>query len=308
MKRILENKRAVILLAVFCNMLWGSAYPFVKIGYALFHITDSAATKIVFAGLRFCIAGLVLWLLSAYKVKKIPRISKGNKVTVLLVAAIQTTIEYIFFYIGLSNTAASNGSIVNSVSAFFGVILAHFVYKNDRLTTNKIIGCFIGFAGVLAVTIGQGQIHFAWNGEGFIMLAALAFSIGSMLGKKAAQRDDVVTVTAYNLLLGGIALILTGALTGGKLTVISLQGMAVLLYLALLSAAAFSIWTTLLTFYPVGKLSFYNFIIPVSGTILSAIFLKEKVFKWNYAVALLCISIGIYCVTRKPEKKIDKFT
>lgn len=302
MKNIIKNKQAAVILAVFCNILWGSAYPFVKIGYALFHITDSAPTKILFAGFRFCIAGVLLWLLSAYKSKRIPLISKGNRLTVMSVAAIQTTIEYIFFYIGLSNTAASNGSIVNSVSAFFGVILAHFVYKNDRLTANKLIGCMIGFGGVLAVTIGQGRIHFAWNGEGFIMLAALAFSVGSMLGKEASKKDDVMTVTAYNLLLGGIALILAGTFSGGRLTMISLQGMTVLLYLSLLSAAAFSIWTSLLNCYPVGKLSFYNFIIPVSGTILSAIFLKEQVFRSNYAIALLCITIGIYCVTRKEER------
>lgn len=295
----MNNKKIVIALAIFCNILWGSAFPFVKIGYEQFHITTNTADKIVFAGIRFCIAGLILLVVYCIHNRKFPSIQRDNLRTVCAAAFVQTTIEYIFFYIGLSNTAASNGSIINSCSVFWGVLLSHFAYKNDRLTWNKTIGCTIGFIGVLFVTLGEGKLHFAWNGEGFIVVASLAFAVGSMISKKACKKDDSVLVTGYNLLLGGAVLLIAGIVLGGSLQQITLIGIGVLCYLSILSALAFCIWTLLLKHNPVGDIAFYNFVIPIAGTILSAIFLKENILQWNYAAALLLVTIGIFFVQKK---------
>lgn len=295
----MKAKIKVILLAIFCNILWGSAFPFVKLGYEQFGITTETADKIVFAGIRFCLAGFILLLVYCIQNKALPVIDRDNWKNVAMAALVQTTIEYIFFYIGLSNTAASNGSIINSCSVFWGVLLAHFIYENDRLTWNKVTGCIIGFAGVLLVTFGEGELHFAWNGEGFIVLASLAFAVGSMLSKKACKRNHSVVVTGYNLLLGGAVLLVAGICFGGKLPCITAMGIGILGYLSLLSALAFSIWTALLKNNPVGSISFYNFVIPVSGTILSGLFLNENILKWNYAGALILVTIGIYFIQKK---------
>lgn len=299
MERYLKKTGVVIFLAVLCNVLWGSAFPFVKIGYEEFAISVKAADKILFAGIRFTVAGVFLLLVYSIRRKALPRIQRDNILTVLGTALIQTTIEYVFFYLGLSNTAASNGSIVNSCSVFWGVLLAHIFYQNDRLTKNKVIGCLVGFAGVLLVTIGEGSMHFAWNGEGFIVLASLAFAVGSMFGKRAGERDDTVVVTGYSLFVGGILLLVIGLALGGELAQVTGKGIVVLSYLAFLSAAAFSMWTLLLKYNPVGKISFYNFVIPVSGTILSAVFLGEHIWKWNYGAALILVTLGIFFIRKE---------
>ena len=303
MKKILTNPLYVVLLAILCNVLWGSAYPSVKIGYELFNITDSVFEKLFFAGLRFMAAGVIVLIVSWITRKKFPRVSKKGAPYVLLMAVIYTAVQYIFFYVGLSNTSGANGSIVNSIQTFFAVILAHFVYKDDKLNARKIVGVALGFTGVLVVTLGSGVAQLKPTGEGFILLAALSFVIGSMISKKATQTDDAMAVTGYNLLIGGAVLTAIGLAGGGEFKTVTAAGMGSLTYLAFLSAAAFTIWTMLLQYNPIGKIAVFNFIIPVSGTLLSAVFLGEDIFDIRYLVSLVLVCAGIVIVNRNTNTK-----
>ena len=302
MKKILTNPVYAVLLAIFCNVLWGSAYPSVKIGYELFNITDSVFEKLFFAGWRFMAAGVMVLIAAWITHKKFPRVSRQGTPYVLMMAAVYTAVQYIFFYVGLSNTTGANGSIVNSIQTFFAVILAHFVYKNDKLNARKIIGTALGFAGVLAVTLGSGAAQLKFTGEGFILLAALSFVIGSMISKKATQTDDAMAVTGYNLLIGGAVLTAIGLMGGGSFKTVTAEGIGVLAYLSFLSAAAFTIWTMLLQYNPIGKIAVFNFIIPVSGTLLSAVFLGENIFELRYLVSLVLVCAGIVIVNRSTKK------
>lgn len=295
---ILQSGTAAVLLAIFCNLLWGSAYPAIKAGYTLFQITDSLFMKLLFAGVRFLLAGILVLLAAGWKRRGIPRISRGNRVTVLLMALIYTALQYVFFYVGLSNTTGANGSIVNSTTTFMAVILAHFLYPDDRLNMRKVTGGLLGFGGVLLVTLGNGKAGFSFQGEGFILIAAACFVAGSAISKKAAQKDDSMTVTGYNLLIGGAVLLAAGLAGGARLTAVSLSGTLVLGYLALLSALAFTIWTMLLRNHALGRISVYNFIIPVSGALLSALFLHENIWQWQYGVSLILVCAGIIIVNR----------
>ncbi len=308
MKKILTNPYWVIPLAVLCNVLWGSAYPSVKIGYELFNITDSVFEKLFFAGARFAAAGVMVLIAAWAARRKFPRVSREGAPFVLLMAVIYTAVQYIFFYVGLSNTTGANGSIVNSIQTFFAVILAHFAYKDDKLNARKLIGVTLGFAGVLTVTLGGGAAQMRLTGEGFILLAALSFVIGSMISKRATKTDDAMAVTGYNLLIGGMILIAIGFAGGGQFKTLSAAGLGILGYLAFLSAAAFTIWTMLLQYNPLGKIAVFNFIIPVSGTLLSAMFLGEDIFKPRYLVSLALVCAGIVIVNTKKteERTIEK--
>src|SRR5699024_1539522 len=85
----------------------------------------------------------------------------------------QTTIQYVFFYIGLSNISGTIGSILSASSTFFTVILAHFFYQGDRLTFRRICGVVLGFIGVIIANMrGEGvQSSFTLTGEGFIIIS-----------------------------------------------------------------------------------------------------------------------------------------
>jgi drug/metabolite transporter (DMT)-like permease len=165
--------------AVLCCALWGSAFPVIKTGYAVIGIaSDDWKTQILFAGIRFFTAGVITVILGSLIAGKflIPKKTSLGKIPVL--ALFQTVLQYLFFYIGLAFTTGTKGSVLNSVSVFFSVILAAFVIKSERLTALKAVGCAVGFAGVIAVNLGAGlNAGFSIKGEGFIILSSLSYAI-----------------------------------------------------------------------------------------------------------------------------------
>ncbi|MBK5205623.1 MAG: DMT family transporter [Polaromonas sp.] len=297
----------VFLLASLCCLLWGSAYPAIKNGYALFGIAaNDIPSKLVFAGYRFIFAGLVLLLIAALG-KKALRLDWRTMGQVSLLGLTQTSLQYVFFYIGLAYATGVKSSIMNATGTFFSVLLAHYIYKNDRLSVNKVLGCVVGFIGVMVVNFSDGLLRFEFTllGEGFIVIAALVLSAASIYGKKLSQRVDAVVLTGYQLAIGGLALLLIGFATGGTLTGFTAKSTALMAYLVVLSSAAFSLWTLLLKYNRVSMVTVFNFMIPVFGTVLSALFLDERFWELKNGIALLLVCLGIWLVTKEEKPAPD---
>lgn len=300
--RFFTKKLNIVLVAVLCTLLWGSAYPAVKSGFALFQISRSDISgKLLFAGLRFALAGLIV--LTAYRLMNRSFVLPARKALpkLLLLGIMQTTVQYIFFYIGLANTTGVNGAIISATITFFSVILAHFVYKDDRINLNKSVGCITGFIGVAIIILPAQSMTWSFNllGDGFLIISSLSASIAMVYSKHLSTRINPIFVTGWQLFLGGILLILAGLMTGGRVAAPSAGAIALLLYMAALSAVAFTLWTTLLKYNAVGKISVYNFLIPIFGALLSALFLHESILQLKNVSALALVSLGIYLANRK---------
>lgn len=300
-----SDRRFVIGMAVLCCLLWGSAFPAVKAGYAMLHVAKSdTAAQMLFAGWRFLAAGAILLVLAALTGKSlVPPRDQTPKVVAL--GIVQTTVQYVFFYIGLAHATGVKSSIMNSTGAFFGVILAHFLYANDRLTPRKALGCLLGFLGVLAVNLGGKGLDFEFSllGEGFVVIAAFVLAAAGIWGKTISQKMDAMVMTGWQLAIGGAALLGIGFAFGGRLEGFDIRSLTLLAYMAGLSAAAFALWSLLLKHNPVGMLAVFNFLIPVFGVLLSALFLHEPVLAWKNAAALALVCGGIWLVTRKGRRK-----
>lgn len=304
---LFTHKKFVFLVATFCCLLWGSAYPAIKNGYVLFHIApDDIPSKMVFAGYRFLLAGLVLLIVAMASGKAIGRLKKSQYKQIAILGLTQTTLQYVFFYIGLAYTTGVKGSIMNATGTFFSVLLAHYIYQNDRLTFNKIIGCALGFAGVMVVNFGSDlmDFHFSLIGEGSVVLAAFILSAASIYGKRISQTMDTTVMTGYQLAIGGLVLTIGGYLFGGHLTDFGWRALLLLAYLVLLSSAAFALWSLLLKYNRVGMVAPFNFLIPVSGAVLSAIFLNESILEWKNAIALMLVCVGIVLVNRVKQSRV----
>lgn len=290
------------MLAGLCCLLWGSAYPAIKSGYALFAIgAADVPSKMVFAGYRFVIAGVLLLLMARLTHRSITKLDAIQWRQITTLGLTQTSLQYLFFYVGLAYTTGVKGSIMNATGTFFSVLLAHFIYHNDRLSLNKVIGCLVGFVGVMVVNFNQELLDFDFSlmGEGFVVIAAFILSAASIYGKKISQSMDSVVLTGYQLSIGGVALMLGGYLAGGTLTGFTLASTALLVYLAVLSSVAFALWTILLKYNRVGMVTIFNFLIPIFGAILSAIFLGESILEWKNLFALGLVCSGIWLVNRE---------
>lgn len=304
----LTDRKVVFLLALFCCLLWGSSFPAIKGGYGLFGIaSDDIASKLIFAGWRFLIAGLLLAAYAAVTGKNAWRMAPRAWGQIALLGLAQTTLQYVFFYIGLAHTTGVKSSIMNATGTFFSVLMAHFLYSNDRLTYGKAIGCVVGFAGVMIVNLGAGlggllDLDFTLLGEGFVIIAAFVLAAASIYGKRISQGLDAIVMTAWQLAIGGAALLAAGYAMGGTLSGFTLASSALLGYMAVLSSLAISIWSLLLKYNRVSLITAFNFMVPVFGAMLSAIFLGESILEWRNGIALVLVCYGIWRVTKPDER------
>ncbi|MDF2611012.1 MAG: DMT(Drug/metabolite transporter) superfamily permease, partial [Lachnospiraceae bacterium] len=110
------------------------------------------------------------------------------------------------------------------------------------------------------------------------------------------RNADAILVTGYQLGIGGLVLLLIGIFLGGKFNSVTAPGILLLIYMALLSAISFSLWTALSKYNKISKIAVYNFLTPIFGTLLSSLFLGDKLFTWYNLVALILVCMGIFIV------------
>lgn len=308
-RQFFQKKSVLILCALVCTALWGSAFPCVKTGYQLWQIeADDAASQMIFAGGRFILAGL-LTLLAAHFMENngIPKGTwKRNLPGILFLGVVQTALQYVFYYISMAHVTGVKGAILNGSSAFVCVLTARIYYKEqERLSGSRILGCILGLTGVVIVNLGKGSLGEGWSllGEGFMILSVLLSALGSLISKEMTRAIQPVTLCGGQLLSGGILLTAAGYMTGGQIDWgnVPIKGMLLLLYMAFISAAAFSLWTVLLTCNSMGKVTVFNFMIPVFGSLLSAIFLGDNLWNPYILSSLPLVCVGIWLVNREHD-------
>ena len=160
----------------------------------------------------------------------------------------------------------------------------------------------LGLAGIIVASMG-GQLEFTLTGEGFLLLSAASNAASSLLARRFTQEIPPMVLTGWGLTLGGALLLIVGLAGGGSIPQVSGQAIAVLCYLFLLSAVAFSIWTTLLKYNDAGKVCIFNSLSPVFGTFLSILILNEDSFQPRYLLSLLLVCGGVYLVNRTVRRK-----
>ena len=199
------DPKMVLLLAAITTLLWGSAFPCIKIGYVLFEIEDNdVCSKMLFAGYRFAIGGILVLGFAFLINRKMLIPQKTEWKGILLLGLVQTTLQYAFFYIGIAYTSGVKSSILYSANTFIAVILAHF-YQKERLDIKKGLSCLSGFAGVVIINLNCDKIGsgFSMRGDGMVLLAAASLGVGALISKRTVQNGNVILVTGYQLLIGG---------------------------------------------------------------------------------------------------------
>jgi len=303
---IFADRKVVVAAATLSCLLWGSAVPGVKIGDGLLGIAPTDfASLLLFAGIRFCIAGLMLLVLAVATRRSIALTPRRFGEMALLGLG-QTAIVYFLLYVGFANTTGVKASIMTATNTFFSVLIAHFIFANDRLTVRRIIGCLIGFAGVVIINLTAAGLdfNFSWLGEGTIVLASLILSFAQIYGRQLSQQMDATVMTGWQLLLGGVILTAAGLIGHGHFERFGFDAGALIVYLAAVSAVAFSLFGVLYKHNPVSLIASFSFLIPVFGVLCSGLLLGEPLLQWKNLAALILVSFGIWLVSTTSRKTV----
>jgi len=131
----------------------------------------------------------------------------------------------------MSHSEGSRAAILNSLSTFLVVLLACACFRSDRLTSRKILGCSVGFSGILALNLGGAESgQFSWLGDGMIILNALCSALANLMTRRLSRMVDVFVGTGYSLSIGGMLLIISGLYFDGTLPNINVSGILCLIY------------------------------------------------------------------------------
>lgn len=275
---LIKEKRWAIIFSLMAMLLWGSAIPLIKLTYLHAGILpDDPGGKIFIAGIRFFMAGLLTYIyFFLFNKEKVER-DKINFKFIIILALIQTTLQYSTYYIGLSNTLGSLAAVIQASNAFITVIISVILIADEKLTARKVAALIIGSIGLLIINLKDaGSFHFKLTGEGFILIATTLNALASVLIRKYGRDQNSFLMTGTQFLLGATPLIIIGALTHTSLVNFDLKLFLMLSYGAFISATSFTIWTSVLQAHSASEFGIYKLFIPIFGTILSVLFLGEE--------------------------------
>lgn len=302
-QHILQRTWMVWLCALICTALWGSAFPCIKAGYAMFEIEASdTASQILFAGIRFFGAGILAILIGSVGQKRIMRPGKHSIHKILVLSLFHTVLQYVLFYVGLAHTTGVKGSILQGTSVLFSLLIVCLLFRTEKLTVLKSVGCVVGFIGIILVNFnGSGMdMQFSFLGEGFMILASLSSSFSAVFLKQFSKDENPVMLSGYQFMTGGLIMIIIGAACGGQLHGFAPISILLLTYMAFISAAAYSLWGMLLKYNPVSRITVFGFTTQIFGVLFSALILREgSTFGWQALTALILVCAGIIMVNKK---------
>ena len=305
MESIFKDRKYSAILAFMCALGWSLAYPLIKIGYQEFGI-DSAdlGGKILFAGIRFFLAGVLVLLFCHCRKIKIDMKKKSDISWLLLLAVVNTTLHYMFAYIGLGYNASARSTILDSMGGFFLIILSVIIFSDDKISAPKIIGCILGVAGIVAINIQPGADFFSditLRGDGMILLNAGCAGFGGIITRIVSKKMNMMQATGRSMMFGGALLLAIGFIIGVYNSWNwCIKGVIVLFILIMISAVCFGVYNELLACNPISKIAIYNALIPGLGVFFAAILLHEAL-KWQYFLAVLMVTGGIYMVNKNKQ-------
>ncbi len=123
----MKINKSKVIQAVLCCLLWSTAIPVLKTVYSELNITgDDFYGRLVLAGMRFMLAGIMLLIYSVMSNRQVPIVQSEFFAKVFIFALLSTSLQYLFFYTGVMNAGAINGVLIDSTKPFIIIVLAHF--------------------------------------------------------------------------------------------------------------------------------------------------------------------------------------
>jgi len=282
------NRRLFVILVLITTSLMGSSFAIGKVG--LHYISP-----LLLVGVRFTLAGI---LMAVFVIKRDHPKTLEAWLKIALIGLLQTGGVMGCIFISLRTITASESSILTFMNPLLVIILGTlFTGASYRLL--QWGGVVLGFLGVF-VTLGL-HLHLEF-GTWLAFLGAVSWALATLLIKRWGALMDTWVLTAYQMLFGGILLLIAGVTIEHPLFVVNGTSIAIELWLAIMaSVVQFAIWFYLLQQGDAGKTSAFLFLAPFFGVISGWLLLGEPI-TWGVIVGGIFIFLGIFLVNW-PEQK-----
>ncbi len=285
-------------LLIFLALIWASAFFNIKIATYSFG-------PITIAFLRVFFGAIPVLLLCYYKKIKIEAFSKDWH-WFAMIGFINLVAPFYLIAYGVQSVQSNLAAILMSTTPLSSTVLGHFYTKNEKFNFVKTIGILIGFSGILYlfsdnILINENNILSAL----LILLGSTCYVIGGVLTLKISKKKNE-NVTGSILIWAVIILIPIVSFAEQPWNINPrLDSTISVIYLGLISTGI--AWLLRFKILVKNGLIFQSqvsYLIPIFGTILSYIFLKE-VITFKVLISLIAVSIGIYFV-RRADNKVSK--
>jgi len=288
------------LFTAFLCILFGSNAVAVKLAFTGMGVFTTAS-------IRFAIAASAIFLWARVTGRTIG-LKKGQIYPVLIFSAL-FTIQLSLFYLGLSKSNASRGTLLANLLPFFILFLAHFFIPGDRITRRKFFGILLGFAGVVFMFLENKGVTAGYRtGDLIILLAVAIWSSSTVYLKRIISTFMPFQVVLYSTLFS-VPIFFLEALLWDSAMVSRLDAPVIgsLLYQSLITASfGFVAWNTLLQKYGAVSLHSFVFIMPIAGVAMGGLFLGEPITV-KILAALAFIVSGILVVHWQPKKEAPAY-
>lgn len=292
----------VKLLAIFACVLWGSAFAGAKIGFEY-------TTPLHLSGMRFTLAGLLLVPFLIYQKVDWKSNLKEWKY-MLLFGFLQTFIQYGFFFMGLNRVSAAVSAIIIGGGPLFVAVMAHFTINNDKLSSRKIFAIILGLLGIVFISTTKGDLNGAgstfWYGVSLLIISNIVGASTNIIVAKNRERVSPVMLTSFANFTGGVLLyVVSFFVEDWYIKDYTTEFYIAWIWLAIIPAAGFSIWYSLLKnpTVKVSELNMWKFVVPVAGVLLSWILLPGESPDIYSVTGIIIITIALVTLQWKPKDK-----
>ncbi len=295
------GKSRTYTILIIAMIAWGSVYPASK--YLMAEISPFFA-----AFLRYGIGIIALTPFFLVEIQKNNNHPDSKSILVFLIAGICGVAVFAYFlFTGVSLSTASNGSVIINTQPVFTAILAPLLVR-EHIGKIQIAGIITGFAGMFLVVTG-GDIHSLLAGNNIIkgnvllLAGAVSMSLYGIILKKPIIRYGSIIPTWYSMMFGTILLtvfnIATGSFSGFSVENFSMFDITLVIYLGTVGTAfAYLLFNLSLKSVDVIIATAFKFLIPVSGILLSVLFIGERPGISVYAGVIIVI-FSVFLIQRK---------
>jgi len=301
----LNNRGNTVFWAIIACLLWSTAYAGIKLGLKY-------DTPFHFSGIRFIISGLIL-LPFTVKPGTYLRMILENWKTIAWVTFLQIVVNYSLFYHGLNLVPGALGAVVYGAQPLIIAVVSSMMHEDDKLTRKKTMTILFGISGVILISVGRQALKLGTAlellGISMIIVANIATGISNVMISTRSKNLNPIVLSSSSLFIGGVILYLIsipieGVRSGSQ----PMEYWLILSWLCFMAASAFSIWYKLLKRpgVRVSELNLWKFLTPVSGAVLSWLFIPEEHPEWLTIAGMFIItfSLIVYYYDNKEESSV----